>query len=473
MSINFVGLASNLDTGAIISELMKIERIPYQKLETQKSLLTSKQSKFRTLNTKLRTLEFAAADLLLKSNFSLVKATSSKESAVKITSSSSAAVGTYHIEVEKMARAHVVKSEEFSASGIDLMGTELTLHFNGKTLPVIKSDKTNNAEILEDIKNQINSANVGVRASVIETSPGKKMLVLAAKETGTANGIEWGLDNPVSDTITYFEWSGLNKSDFKDAVPAQDAIFTVNGVKVTGHASNTISGVIEGVTFELLAENDTAVITVERDYNAIAGKVEAFVNAYNDIIQTIRDYTAKGAELQGNSTLRSLSSQLSQWINRDVADGLSDEEKAEYALRFLWQVGLEVDRGILTASDMTGKINFDKNKFIEALKNNEDAVLTLFQQEDEKNPGVIRRFRDLLKQNWTDFMDGGIAKEIAGFDASIAMLNERMERMEYQLSLREEQLKKQWTAMEVALGNLQSQQLWIAAQLTALMTPAR
>src|SRR5690606_11378340 len=103
---------------------------------------------------------------------------------------------------------------------------------------------------------------------------------------------------------------------------AQDAIFTVNGVKVTGHASNTISGVIEGVTFELLAENDTAVITVERDYNAIAGKVEAFVNAYNDIIQTIRDYTAKGAELQGNSTLRSLSSQLSQWINRDVADGL-------------------------------------------------------------------------------------------------------------------------------------------------------
>ena len=461
MSISLVGLASNLDTATIINELMKIERIPYQKLQTQKSSLSSKQTMFRTINTKLRALENAAADLLLKGTYNPVKTSSSNENAVKITGSGNGSVGTYTVAVETLARANVLQSKAVNASDEDLKDTVFKLHYKGTTYE-IKSTKTKNSEILEDIKDQINAKNTGVTASVIETVPGKKVLVLSAKETGTANSVEWGTGSTESDTKTFFEWSAMADTDFTTAVGAQDAKFTVNGVEISGRSSNTISDVIEGVTFQLLKENETSVITVERDYNAVAAKVEAFVNAYNDVIQTIREYTGKEAALQGNATLRNLSSQLNSLINQALPDG--------FDLRHLWEVGLEVDKGVTSASLMTGKISFDKNKFIEKLKENPEAVMTLFLRDSEKDSGIIRNFRDVLKKNWTDSIDGAIAREIAGFDASISMLNDRMERMEYQLQLKEEQLKKQFTAMELALANLQNQQMWIAAQLTSLMS---
>lgn len=465
MSISLVGLASNLDTATIINQLMQIERIPYQKLQTQKSSLSSKQSNLRTVNTKLKTLEFAASDLLLNANFNLLKTSSSKENAVRITSSSNGSAGTYNVAVEKLAKANVLQSKavDVSDNTEELKDSVFKIHYKGTTYE-IQSDKTKDSEILEDIKNQINAKNTGVTASVIETEPGKKVLVLTAKETGTAHSVEWGTSSTESDTKTYFEWSVMSSSDFDTAVGAEDAKFTVNGVTVSGRSSNTISDVIEGVTFQLLAENESAVITVEKDYNAIAAKVEAFVNAYNDVIQTVRSYTAKDAVLQGNATLRNLSAQLNQLVNHALP------EDEGFAFRYLFEVGLEVDKGVTTASGMTGKISFDKNKFIEKLKENPEAVISLFLRDSENDPGIIRNFRDVLKKNWTDSIDGGIAREIAGFDASISMLDDRMERMEYQLQLREEQLKKQFTAMELALSNLQSQQMWIAAQLNSLMT---
>ena len=85
MSFSLSGLASGLDTNTIISQLMQLERIPYQKLEQKQSTLSSKQSIFRSINTKLNTLRTAAEDLLLKSNFNLRSATVSDETVLRAT----------------------------------------------------------------------------------------------------------------------------------------------------------------------------------------------------------------------------------------------------------------------------------------------------------------------------------------------------------------------------------------------------
>src|SRR5690606_27920950 len=98
----------------------------------------------------------------------------------------------------------------------------------------------------------------------------------------------------------------------------------------------------------------------------ITEKVEAFVNAYNDVIDTIKTNTSKGKALQGDSMLRTLQDELHRMFNTKV----EGNEKFKY----LFQVGLEIDKGITNATSMTGKISFDKDKFKAALAENPDEV---------------------------------------------------------------------------------------------------
>ena len=56
MAITFGGLATGMDTDAIISALMGIERRPLQRLETDKSFFNSRQTAFNDLDGKLKDL---------------------------------------------------------------------------------------------------------------------------------------------------------------------------------------------------------------------------------------------------------------------------------------------------------------------------------------------------------------------------------------------------------------------------------
>src|SRR5690606_6655537 len=110
--------------------------------------------------------------------------------------------------------------------------------------------------------------------------------------------------------------------------------------------------------------------SVEMDADKIADKIQKFVDAYNGGVSTIRTNTAKGAILQGDFTLNSLSSRLNELFNGSVGGG--------GAFRFMFDIGLEIDRGITSGSGMTGTISFDRNKFKEAFAANPDAVMHLF-----------------------------------------------------------------------------------------------
>lgn len=446
MSFSLSGIASGLDTNAIISQLMQLERIPYNKLESKKNNYNTEISVFRSINTKLATLRTAADDLRLRTNFNLRSANNSDNTVLKATVSEFAQEGTYTIEVNKLATFHTMKTKNFTSEGQDLTGNQ-SFELNGKTINVAFDDEKTNEENLKLLADAVNASDAGVRASVLQVSPTEKTVVFTAKQSGKDN--EMAFANAEFLSIT-------------QVAEGSDAELKINGIDIKS-SSNQLDNVIDGISLTLLKAGETSTVTVARDLDKIADKVDAFVKAYNDVIDTIRNSTGKEKVLQGDYTLRSLQDTLHNLFNDRVL-GLGDD------FQYLVQIGLEIDAGKTTADGMTGKISFNKEKFKTALSENPEQVYKLFANDadDDRFDGIAQRFSDTLRY-WTRSGTGILASRIDGYNSQIAFINTQLEAMENRLAMKEEQLKKQFTTMETMLISLQNEQSWLSSQLAAYL----
>jgi len=476
MSFSITGIASGMDTAQMIEWMMKIERLPYQNLQTRKQELSQEQSIIRSINTKLVALRNAAADLMYAASFQEVSAKTSDNTVATVSAGEGAAIGTYQIEVIGLAQKHTVASSEFakSASATCLAGKQFKLYWkdnpDGKTITL---EGSTYEEVLSNLRDAINDLKAGVRASLIETKPGHVTLVLTAEGYGEEAGMKLGTvpDDRYTafddgDSLAVLTALGLVSGGSLNTIEeGQNAKVKVNGLDIEA-AGNTLVNVLPGLTVNLLKPGD-ATVTVEMDADKIADKIQKFVDAYNDVVSTIRTNTAKGAILQGDFTLNSLSSRLNELFNGSVGGG--------GAFRFMFDIGLEIDRGITSGSGMTGTISFDRNKFKEAFAANPDAVMHLFTHDDPNSSaqdGVAVRFYEEIF-NWTRTGSGYLTSKIAGYDATIKEVTEQMERLDLRLQNRQRQLEAQFAAMETALAQLRSQQTWLAAQISTLTLPVQ
>ncbi|MFX3631599.1 MAG: flagellar filament capping protein FliD [Candidatus Pristimantibacillus sp.] len=457
MSISLPGLASNLDTAGMISKLIELERIPYTNMESKKTNLAAEQNVFRTINTKLSALKTAISDLKLPSTYKQLSATNSDETVMKFTTKDNALAGSYNIEVLKLAKADSVTLD------VNTMGS-----LSGKTLKIgtnaeitVASGLTDE-EALKDLVKQINEQDNKVTATIISVNPDgtDKQLVLTSKETGLASTIN--LTGSVTDnqgTLTH---------------QAQDAEIKVNGLLVK-RSTNQISDVIDGATLNLFKEG-TVAASISTDSTKVADKVEAFVTAYNELISIVRENLKpplddkKVNPLQGDSVLKS----ITDAAYRAVTDLIGSNG-------FMSDLGITIDKGVTKGSLMTGKITFDKEVFKTKLQEDPQNVIDLFSRPnavDVNDPaggrvkydpqaGMAQRFDDLIS-TWNSVVNGSVTSKIKGYDSEISVVDERMERLSTRIDQKYERLKKQYTAMEVALTELNSQKSWMTSQLAAL-----
>lgn len=469
MSFSIGGLASGLDTNTIIKQLMQIESQPYVRLETSKKNITSQQSVFRNLNTKLKAFQDLAFEMSQPSTFRGTTSTSSDETVAKVTSTGTASTGDFNLHVKQLAKAHVVQSKvAFRAdeNAENLNGHSFTIKSGNNesvTVTVSATDTTTYEDVLEDIKRQINSSKSGISASVIETKEGTKQLILTSKETGEANNITFSTEpnnNLLSSLGISISDTGEVDGEDNIAQSAQNARIVLNGVEIE-RSSNTLTNVIEGVTINLLKESDNPAnastkIQVATDTEKIIEKVEEFVKAYNEIVTMVRDNLKKDSKLQGNATLRNLDNQLYNWAN-------SIEETAPEGFRAIFELGIEIDKGIKVGSEMTGKMTIDTKVLKQRLEEDPEAFMNFFRGED----GLAKRMDENLK-TWTRSTTGILSQSIKSFDSELSFIDVRIEQMSKRLEMKEESLRKQFTNMEVALAKAQSQQMWLSGQLAQL-----
>src|SRR5690606_34413704 len=161
--------------------------------------------------------------------------------------------GSYSLDVKELAQAQSLASGTFVDRDTTAVGSG-TLTFNvGGVETEITVDGSNNT--LDGLAKAINDSNVGVAAGVVDSGSGFR-LVLSADESGLDNAMQISVsdsdgNNTDSSGLSQFAFDGVT-SNMTETVAAKDARLDINGIEVT-RSSNTVDGVVDGVTFDLFA----------------------------------------------------------------------------------------------------------------------------------------------------------------------------------------------------------------------------
>jgi flagellar hook-associated protein 2 len=263
---------------------------------------------------------------------------------------------------------------------------------------------------------------------------------------------------------------GVSLGTFTDAIAAQDAAGTVNGVAFTS-SSNTVTSAISGVTLNLMGTTPSAPLTLtvdpaRVDPDAIVTKVKTFVTAYNDVISTLTDKTTektvqnpttdddriKGA-LFGDSTLTNLLNQLRQGMQNPITGLSSGKNIMNYAGLSTGPVGQAY-----TTDSASGKLVLDESKLRSSIAAGTADIKSLFMSNGATDgvKGLMQRVSDVAFN--ATRTNGSLAAAITGTTADSQDITNSINAMQLLLDQREQAMKTQFTAMETALSNLKAMQ---------------
>lgn len=441
--ISFSGLASGLDTSAIINSLLGVERIPRTRLEQQNNALTSKGRIVDQLSSALSALKTAADNLSSAGEFLSYSGSVSDDSVAKITTTGDSVPGVYQVEVSAIARAQRTYSTTFAdaSAGLSASAQTLSLTIDGTVTDIaVPANST-----LRDVATAINASGAAASAGVMFDGTQYRLQVVG-RNTGADNAITFAdtglglsLDTPAN-TIQV----------------ASDAALTVDGFPVTS-ASNLLDGILPGTTLELKDETTGPVeVEIKPDPSGVKAKLQSFVDAYNAVAKliTAQSGVGKGTEtLSGDSTVRTIEQGLSRLISSPIP-GLVGTGGSTLQLADL---GIQTQRdGTLTldAEDLDGKLAADF------------AQAAAYFAGDGTNDGMSGLLGDLV-EGYTNSVDGLLTTRKKGLTDTIAGNTDKLEDMDLYLARFEESLKAQYAALEQTMSQLQGQQSYLAQFLNS------
>ena len=172
------GLISGFKTTDLINAILDVQvRAPVKSIQDNIDKETTKLTQLQAVSANLLSFSISAQGLGSSSLFSGKQVTSSDTTTVNASASGSASAGSFSVQVNNLARADQVSSNYYTSATDDL---NLTGKFiiNGKTVSLTATDT------LSTLATQINAANAGVKATVVQSAPNQNKLVLNATSTG-------------------------------------------------------------------------------------------------------------------------------------------------------------------------------------------------------------------------------------------------------------------------------------------------
>lgn len=504
------GLASGMDIDKIVGDLMKVERAPIDKLKQKKQLLEWQRDAYRDMNRLLNDLDKHIFDgVMRQSTFLQKKVTSSNENIVTATSTPSASNQTVEISnIEKLATAarwtsqnkiNISANDQLSTlfSGTEVMPTSLQFKVKNPDSSVEETVTISldpSKDTLSTLISKLNQdTKLGVRAFYDDFT---QKMVITKNQTGSGSSIEvtsgaelftklgFNLDTQDIQVDSSDPSNKITKTFLqRDAGTGQNAQFTINGLK-TERPSNTFT--INGMTYTL-KNTHTGTVTISSTTNtdAIFNSIKSFIDKYNETIDEInkklketryRDYqpltdeqreqlTEKQAEkweekaksgiLRGDSILSNALSSMRQALYRKV-------EAASEGFQQLAQIGITTTANYLEG----GKLIIDEAKLKQKIEENPEAVYRLFSNNGEgANKGIVLQLRDEIKKTIKSIEDKAgntlktvnqyiIGKNILDIDTRISEAEDRLKRVE-------DRYWKQFSAMEKAVQQANSQSMYL------------
>lgn len=432
-SITIGGLASGLDTNAIVDGLLSIERIPLTQLQARGTTLASARDTVNTIAARFGTLKSAAQALSSPTQFVALKATSS-DAAIVATATGAAQAGALDVTVKSLAHAQRSYSSALT-SGTDPLGMSGTISMQiGTGAPVDVSVAATDS--ITDVAAKITASGARVSASVVFD--------------GTSYRLQTrGLDSGASNAMTFTETGvSLGLSNLANtAQAATDAWVVVDGIDIK-RATNQVSGVVPGLTLTLTKVTAAPVtVQVDADPDALAKKVQSLVSAYNDVVGASQSAAgfgplkAQNAELAGDSSIRTSLDKLS----RSLAGNIPGTSGKYTTLASI---------GLATTKD--GRLQLDNAKLSEALVAAPSAVAALFV--NDPPTGRVGAMKGLMAT--IDQVATNGSSILRARSDSLGRLSTRIEgdqdRIQRHLVEYEARLRKQFGDMEVTVARFKS-----------------
>lgn len=390
-TLSSLGIGSGLNSNALISSLMSVAQAPITAVNNQIGGYQAEISAYGQLSGATYSFQVALGGLTSASAFQATAGTPSNTAVLSATTDSTAVAGNYSINVTALAQPEtLVAAGQASQTASIGSGASTTLTFQFGTLSggTAASGKYSGATFtqsaarpggsvtinssdnsLQGIASAINSANLGVSASIVNDGSGTPYrLSLSSSTTGAAGAMKISVNgDPALQALLGQDPAGTQ--NLTETQAAQDANLTVNGLAITS-PTNTVPNTLTGTTLNLTGTGTTSLV-VSQNTTAIQTNVQAFVTAYNTLDSTINTLTAAGVggaaggPLAGQFSALQTQSQLRQALNTTMFDAAG--KSATLA-----------DIGITFQKD--GSLALDTTKLSSAMAANSNEVGSLFAQ---------------------------------------------------------------------------------------------
>lgn len=461
-SVSSLGVGSNLPLDTLLTNLTAAEKGRLTPITAQQSSYSSKLTAYGSLKSAIEKFQTANTTLNDASLFKSSTATSSTTD-LGVSTGAGAAAGKYTISVTQLAQAQSLATGGI-ASATDkqstVSSTDRTLVINqpGRKEP-LEIKLTDDQTSLNGIRDAINKADSGVSASVIKNNEGKFQLVISSAETGKDKEMTISVtgDSELNDLLGYDSANGISK--LKETIPAQNALLTINNIKVES-SSNTVKDTPEGVTLVLNKEVTNATVSVSKSNDKATTAIKAWVDAYNSMLDTfgsLTKYSAvdAGADqstgngvLLGDSVVRTIQTGIrSQFTATDTGSNFST----------LSQIGI-------TQDPSTGKLKIDDDKLSDALTKNSVSTQQLLVG-DGKTTGITTTTANLVKSYLAD--DGIIDSATTSINSTLKSLTKQYLAVSTSIDDTIARYKAQFTQLDTMMSKLNNTSNYLTQQFSS------
>jgi flagellar hook-associated protein 2 len=349
------GLGTGIDVQQFVQLALAGDQANITALQNQQTTLGSQSSALQQITTDLNNLQsaaFALSDPLGALDAQI--ATSSNSGVVSAVAASTASSGSHGVTINSLATTSSYYTDPVASSSTPLTTGSFQVQVGSNPTATVTVNSTNNT--LDGLAAAINSQNIGVNASVISDANGSR-LALVSQTTGAPG------DVTVSNNTT-----NLN---FHKAVTGLNASLVVDGVPIS-NTSNTVTGVINGVTLNLGSASAGVPVTVNvtPDTTQATNAINQFVSAYNTAVNdintqfTVNSDGSGGGPLEADGSLRQVQQSLLSAIAFSSSGNNGAVNLASIGVNLNDDGTLSVDSGALSSalsSNISGVQNFLQN----------------------------------------------------------------------------------------------------------------
>jgi flagellar hook-associated protein 2 len=470
--LQVTGLASGLDTNAIVKALMTAQQQQVTNLTNQQTGITTLNTQLTSIQTALETVVNDAKALASPSLFGNTQTITSTNSALigaTATGSAGAVVGGYQIAVTALASASQRTFTFNSPSSAD------TITIDGHNTSLAAGASA------QDFVNAINSDSSATVWATVTSNPqsGPATVVLSERATGAPQtaGAYVTVTGDSAGALTeqtQFAQAGQNAQYSINGVAGQSTSNTITGAPISGTPNTGTPGAsqtIPGVSLSLNGLTPTGApvsVTVGPpgpSTQNVQTAVQQFITDYNSAISQIQTQLSqtptssdptKGT-LYGDSDLQQLLASMRQAMDTPGAGLTGITSMLDIGV----STGASTGSGAISQTALAGNLTLTAATLTSAMNSNASGVQAML-------TSWSISFSSLVDS--TAGPGGTISTRIQDDSSQISNLTTQIANLNAANTLKQNALVQEFAQMEAALSQSQSTSSWLTSQLASLPT---